>query len=41
MLFRSFETALAKAQSEAGFIPEQAAKDIEAAAKIENIDFEV
>lgn len=35
-----FETALAKAQAEVGFIPEQAAKDIEVAAKIENIDFE-
>ena len=35
-----FEAALAKAQAEAGFIPEQAAKDIKEAAKIENIDFE-
>lgn len=35
-----FETALAEAQAEAGFIPEQAARDIKEAAKIENIDFE-
>ncbi|UJF16625.1 adenylosuccinate lyase family protein [Jeotgalibaca sp. MA1X17-3] len=35
-----FETALAEAQAEEGFIPEQAAKDIKEAAKIENIDFE-
>lgn len=34
------ETALAKAQAEAGFIPEQAAVDIEQSAKVENIDFE-
>ncbi|MGX6961435.1 class-II fumarase/aspartase family protein [Vagococcus xieshaowenii] len=35
-----FESALAQAQAEEGFIPEQAAKDIKEAAKIENIDFE-
>lgn len=35
-----FEAALAKAQAEYGFIPEEAAKDIGQAAKIENIDFE-
>ena len=35
-----FEAALAQAQAEEGFIPEQAAKDIQQAAKIENIDFE-
>lgn len=35
-----FESALAQAQAEAGFIPEQAAKDIAEAAKIENIDFD-
>ncbi|MBP1041192.1 adenylosuccinate lyase family protein [Vagococcus sp. BWB3-3] len=35
-----FESALAQAQAEAGFIPEQAAKDIAEAAKIDNIDFE-
>ncbi|SDJ92406.1 class-II fumarase/aspartase family protein [Alkalibacterium thalassium] len=34
------EAALAKAQAEAGFIPEQAALDIEQSAKVENIDFE-
>lgn len=35
-----FEAALAQAQAEAGFIPTSAAKDIQEAAKIENIDFE-
>lgn len=35
-----FESALAQAQAEAGFIPEEAAKEIKEAAKIENIDFE-
>lgn len=34
------EAALAKAQAENGFIPGKAAKQIEEAAKIENIDFE-
>lgn len=34
------EAALAKAQAENGFIPEKAAEEIEAAAKVENIDFE-
>ncbi|SEL09419.1 3-carboxy-cis,cis-muconate cycloisomerase [Carnobacterium iners] len=34
-----FESALAEAQAEAGFIPKEAAKDIKEAAKIENIDF--
>lgn len=34
------ETVLAKAQAEQGFIPEEAAKEIEKAAKVENIDFE-
>lgn len=32
------ESALAKAQSEKGFIPSEAAKDIQNAAKIENVD---
>ena len=35
-----FESALAQAQAEEGFIPEQAARDIKEAAKVENIDFE-
>lgn len=34
------EKALAKAQAEQGFIPEEAALEIENAAKVENIDFE-
>lgn len=34
------ETALAKAQAEEGFIPKEAAQEIEEAAKVENIDFE-
>lgn len=34
------ETALAKAQAEEGFIPKEASKEIEEAAKVENIDFE-
>lgn len=36
----TIEVALAKAQAEYGFIPEKAGKEIEEAAKIENIDFE-
>lgn len=35
-----FESALAQAQAEEGFIPESAARDIKTAAKVENIDFE-
>lgn len=35
-----FEAALAQAQAEEGFIPEEAAKHIKETAKIENIDFE-
>ncbi|WP_028273330.1 class-II fumarase/aspartase family protein [Atopococcus tabaci] len=34
------EAALAKAQAEQGFIPEEAAQQIEESAKVENIDFE-
>jgi adenylosuccinate lyase len=36
----TIEVALAKAQAEYGFIPKKAGKEIEEAAKIENIDFE-
>ncbi|MGE7365115.1 class-II fumarase/aspartase family protein [Desemzia incerta] len=35
-----FESALAQAQAEEGFIPKSAARDIKTAAKVENIDFE-
>ena len=35
-----FESVLAQAQAEAGFIPMEAAKEIQEVAKIENIDFE-
>lgn len=35
-----FESALAQAQAELGFIPKNAAQDIQNAAKIENLDFE-